>query len=69
MVFKKKYKKSEWMEGLLEAERLMKLLGNKEKIYSLLVTDGSQLHFALGVGAYLNYFEENKEILLKTLDK
>jgi len=90
MIFKKKYKKSEWMEGLLLAESTIKsggkisqrFLGTHLNILNQVIIENSDgittylypkhrdgCHFSLGICDYLNYFEENKEILLKTLDK
>lgn len=86
MIFRKKYKKSEWMEGLLWAEKYLLSGGTVRVNVSFNDSLGNQIvstdkdgikvyfysrtpHFGLGVFDYLNYFEENKEILLKAIDK
>lgn len=67
MIFKKKYKRTEWMEGLLEAEELVKekptFVGGVPHILR------GCTEYEDGVYDYLEHYEENKEILLKTLDK
>lgn len=94
MIFKKKYKRTEWMEGLLLAEKSIKegcsvtidegvfeyTFG--PEFYSVINiqtecgintrishTGGYSPYFERGVRDYLKHYKENKEILLKTLDK
>lgn len=91
MIFKKKYKRTEWMEGLLLAESFVKRGGSVKvetgvfeyafgpEFYSVLVCHADSIEtrislngglgFESGVRDYLTYFEENKEILSKGLDK
>lgn len=79
MIFKKKYKKSEWMEGLLASERLVAYgyRMNHEDDQPLIFNkkDGSSdwiwnhTEFAEGIKDYMRHFGENKEILSKGLDK
>lgn len=88
MIFKKKYKRSSWMEGLLWAEEHTKI-GRDVGYYKTqhpepftrywVKSDDTQINntyrfpinsddFIRGLEDYLNYFEENKEILSKGLD-
>ena len=79
MIFKKKYKRSEWMEGLLAGERLVaygyRMNHKDDQPLVFYKKDGSSdwlwnhTAHARGVKAYMKYFEENKEILSKGLDK
>lgn len=86
MIFKKKYKRSSWMEGLLFAEKEIKrscTVKVRQRSYDssghqVVSTDSDGIklywytltpYFGKGVEDYLKYYEENKEILLKTLDK
>ena len=62
MIFKKKYKRTEWMEGLLAGERLV-AYGYRMNHWMWNHTE-----HARGVKDYMKYFEENKEILSKGLD-
>lgn len=78
LCFKKKYKRSEWMEGLLAGERLVvygyKMNHEDDQPLFFYKKDGSSdwlwnhTEHARGVKDYMKYFEENKEILSKGLD-
>lgn len=83
MIFKKKYKKSEWMEGLLLAEKWIQSGYDIDEVKSLYLTGRScgksgivyyswyresYIDFVIGMSEYIKYFEENKEILSKGLD-
>jgi len=67
MIFKKKYKRTEWMNGLLEAEELIKekptFVGGVSHILR------GCTEYEDGVYDYLEHYEENKEILSNGLDK
>ena len=60
-IFKRKYKRSDWLEGLMAAERLNQSRGSDYALNYLnyVISQVKHEEFRQGYSDYLDYFENN----------